>query len=229
MKIQTIEKLFLYTLILSYLSITISAFFVSKKIKKIQLIIAIYGIFFCILVILWDYLPTRNLKIVYQYFYTTSEYLFFAYFLWYSIERLLFRKIIFALSLGFVLFQITHYLVTDQSKLDSVPVGIETILLFIFIFFLFLEYFQNKKPVSITTTYSFWISVGVLFYLGGSFFFNILANYMDQSYIDKYWYFTYIAETLKNIMFIVAVFVAAKGHQKKVNKEKTNLPYLDMT
>lgn len=226
-KIQTIEKLFFYTLIFSYLLVAICIFFTPQK-KKIQVIIAIYGILFCILLLLWDYLPTRNLKIVYQYFYTTAEYLFFAYFLWYSIERLLFRKIMIVLSLVFILFQIAHYLITNQSKLDSISVGIETILLFIFIFFLFLEYFQSKNPVSITATYSFWVSVGVLFYLGGSFFFNILANNMDQTYIDKYWYFTYIAETLKNIMFIIAVLVAANSREKKVNEEKTNQPYLDM-
>jgi hypothetical protein len=227
-KIQTIEKLFNLILILSYLLIPVICLILRKK-DKIFVVLAVYGsIFFCLL-LLWDQLPTRDAKILYQYVYTTLEYIFFSYFLWSSIQNVTFKKIIFFLSICFVAFQVTYYLVNNTLRLDTIAIGIETILLLVYIIYFFYEYFNNVKFTSIINHYCFWLSVGILVYLGGTFFFNILAEqHAVQNFIDDYWYFTYLADTLKNILFIAAIFVAIKYRNNFIKPEMKNVPYLDM-
>ncbi|HEX5654662.1 MAG TPA: hypothetical protein VFX58_16410, partial [Chitinophagaceae bacterium] len=182
---------------------------------------------FFVLLVLWKGLP-KNFKIVYLNLYTIVEYLFFAFFLWSAIQNTTFKKVIVLLSGGFVIFQIIYFLTTEIVRLDSIPVGIETILVFIYIFFFLYEYFKSAKSSFINSHYCFWLSVGILIYLGGSFFFNILANHMLQEQVDDYWYFTYIAETIKNFLFIISISVASRQTIEFAKREKTNLPYLDM-
>jgi len=65
-----------------------------------------------------------------------------------------------------------------------------------------------------------------MLYLGGSFFFYILANHMEEAELKKYWYITFIIETIKNIFFALAIVV----HSKFKSKQKIpnqNIPFLD--
>lgn len=227
-KIQNIEKLFNYILILSYLAITITYFIVRKK-NKLASVIGIYGFIFFLFLISWDFLPTRDLKIIYQYVYTTTEYLFFAYFLWSSIQNSGFKKLIVAVSISFVLFEVIYYLSHKTLRLDSVSIGVETILLLIFILYFFYEYFNKIRSSFIINHYCFWLSVGIMIYLGGAFFFNILAEqHSVREYINNYWYFTYIGDIIKNFLFIIAVVVSTKQQPEILKQDKSNLPFLDM-
>jgi hypothetical protein len=131
------------------------------------------------------------------------------------------------LSIGFVIFQSVYLLnAADNNDLDSLSIGVETILLFSYVICFFLEQFRTTK-ISIYNHYCFWICVGILIYLGGSFFFYILANHMTAAEIDKYWELTYIGEIIKNIFFSYSVFLFMK--QRKNNDVKNKiLPNLDM-
>lgn len=123
----------------------------------------------------------------------------------------------------FTIFQIIYYFLGKETKLDDIPVGIETILIFIYIFFFFYHHF-NTVDQYIYQNYCFWILLGILLYLGGSFFFNLLSNYLDR----KYWYITYIIETVKNILFFVGLIVFVINSDKANLDKKPNVPYLDM-
>jgi hypothetical protein len=68
-----------------------------------------------------------------------------------------------------------------------------------------------------------------LIYLGGSFFINILANDMEQTEKDKYWILTYIAETIKNILFGVAIIIFSRKSNEKASSKTLSVPYLDLT
>jgi hypothetical protein len=71
----------------------------------------------------------------------------------------------------------------------------------------------------------FWIVCGIIFYLGGSFFFNILATHLTKAELDKYWFYSYSFDIIKNILFVISISFFAKI-DKKVAKKK--LPYLDI-
>ena len=79
----------------------------------------------------------------------------------------------------------------------------------------------------IYNNHCFWFSVGILLYLGGSFFFNILANNVDQKEIDNYWHLTLITEFLKNVLFAIAIVVSSKKTNTSQN-EKASVPFLDI-
>jgi hypothetical protein len=105
--------------------------------------------------------------------------------------------------------------------LDSIPVGVETILIFLYIFYFLYQEFKKENQLLIKNS-MFWISMGIFFYLAGSFFFNILANHMSKAEIDEYWYYTYLFDIVKNILIAIGLFV-----YKQKNRTEP-LPFLDM-
>ncbi len=105
--------------------------------------------------------------------------------------------------------------------MDSVPVGVETILVFLFTFYFFYEEFKKENQLLIRKP-MFWISIGIFFYLAGSFFFNILANHMTQEELDDYWYYTYLFDIVKNICIVIGFIIY------KPKNKMDSLPYLDM-
>ena len=103
----------------------------------------------------------------------------------------------------------------------------ETILLFIFIFLFFYRFLKTAVDSYVYNQPCFWIAVGILIYLGGSFFFNILVNHLTFEQVDKYWFLTYIAETIKNILFAVALVMYLR--QPRENSKKETVPNLDFS
>ena len=130
----------------------------------------------------------RAWKTDYLVVYTLTEYLFFAYLISTAITKKSLKFIVLFFSIGFVIFQFVFDL--RDHELDSISIGIETILLFIYIIFFFYDHSSNIKAGYIYNHPIFWISVGILLYLGVSFFFNILVNYMTDREIDSYWRYT---------------------------------------
>ena len=222
-KIQIIEKLFSYLLEYSYLLLPI-CFFIGR-LKKNSLIISlfIYGLVFYSLLHFFYYVP-KNYGKLYQSTYTFLEYSFFAYILWYHIKSVKIRKIIPILSFLFLCFQTIHYLKTGIQRIDSIPVGIETILILIYVFIYFHQSFNENRTTYIYNDPGFWIVVGILIYLGCSFFFNILANQLSK----EYWYLTYIPEIIKNILFAVSIVLYKKKSIDINGIKSSKVPYLDM-
>ena len=226
-KIQTIEKLFYLIVVYSYLLLPAIFLFNFSKKKEI-ILLALYGILFFGLLNIYEHLPNRNLRILYICVYTFLEYAVFAYLIGSSIKHKILQKIILLLSFCFLAFQIVYYLTSDFKRLDSVPIGIETILMFIYIAFYFYNYFKIGTDRYIYHVPTFWIAIGILIYLGGTFFFNILINHVDQQQYKTFWHLTYVPEILKNVLFSVSIFIFAKQPLQKVGDKVKNIPYLDM-
>lgn len=161
--------------------------------------------------------------------YTFLEYLFFTLILLFNIRDKKYKIGAFISLLIFVGFQITFLFVTLSSKtlsLDAIPIGVETLLIYASIFYFFYNKFQNVKDEYIYYDHSFWIVIGLMIYLGGSFFFYILANHVERAELNKYWFVTYIIETIKNLLFAFAIFIQSLKRSKQKNSNK-NIPYLD--
>ena len=180
---------------------------------------------------------------------TLIEYFFFVTLIYQQLRLRRSKKIIVILSVFFFLFQIIYFVAhdnrilnalpqfiqnfitwftipTQKKSFDSIPIGIETILIFIFIFFYLFEQFKDVKDIPIYSNYFFWIAIGLLIYLGGSLFIYLMAsNLLTNEEIDQYWFFTYIVETIKNLLLATAVFVYSKNPSK--TKSSQALPNLD--
>lgn len=93
--------------------------------------------------------------------------------------------------------------------------------------YLFSQFRAESSP-QIFKQYHFWIVVGIMTYLAGTFFFNILANEIDKTQLKEYWYISYLGDILKNLLFTFSIYVYVKRPSKKTEKIKT-LPNLDFT
>ena len=109
----------------------------------------------------------------------------------------------------------TYFVLALRPKLDSFPIGIETILIFIFSFFYFFEQMNDTTNLFIYSKPSFWSVLGILLYLSGSFFIYIFANQISAKELSKYWTITNIASIVKNMLFVVAIFIQANQSIKK--------------
>ena len=193
------------------------------------MILALYGILFFGLLHFWD--PDSSNFVnnnYYQGSYTLLEYSIFTYLFWYNIQSKAFRKLIIVVSLLFALYQIFYITSATFARLDSISIGIETILIFIYIFYFFYEFSKNTKDVFIYNHYGFWIAVGIMIYLGGSFFFYILINHLDQSEVDKFGKMTFVAEIIKNLLFAFSIFLYRKFPFNKIPNHPKKIPNLDM-
>lgn len=222
-KVQIIEKLFLHIAIYSYLILPLFIFF-SKERKGFPFAIVLYGIIAFILLKIYDILPD-SLEDLYFIFYTSFEYSCFAYFIFVSIQNKKIKQLILSLSICFIIFQVVFG--SRIYRLDSVSIGIETILLFIYIFLFFYDHSKNNKTGYIYNHPTFWLSVGILLYLGGSFFFNILVGFMSIEEVNSYWHYSSIAEIIKNLLFGVAILITSRQH-KLSSPRQSQIPYLDI-
>jgi hypothetical protein len=67
--------------------------------------------------------------------------------------------------------------------------------------------------------------VAILLYLAGAFFLNILANNLSPSDLAKYWFFTYVFDIIKNVLFAYSIILYVKQNAKRI---KHQIPYLDL-
>lgn len=171
-----------------------------------------------------EFLPPKSVYPIYASF-TLIEYLLFSIFIISFTKNTLFRKVAIALSTLFSLALPIYYITTGQHFLDSVPIGIETILIILFSFYYFYEQMNDIENHYIYNRYHFWIVTGMIIYLSGSFFIYIFANHVERVLLYKYWFLTYIFYVIKNILFIIGVTIY--GNQSKQKTFKNLKPYLN--
>lgn len=221
---NTIESLFIYLTIFSDgLPILFFLFFWKKsKANKGLWIIVTYIAYDFLTNILPIYLPSnRPVKIFLYSAFTFFEYFLFVWFLYTVIKNRIFKKIIVSVSIAFIAFLIFYYLFAKAKSIDSIPIGVETILILIFSFYYLYEQIQDTETLFIYSKYPFWIIIGMLIYLSGSFFIYIYASYLPTKEIAKYWIFTNVFAILKNIFFAIAIIVnAGQSTKKPKNKFK---------
>jgi hypothetical protein len=101
--------------------------------------------------------------------------------------------------------------------IDSIPIGVETIIILIFSFYYLYERMNDTTTLFIYNTYQFWIVLAIVLYLAGSFFIYIFASYLrNNDEISKYWIITNIFSILKNIFFAIAVYINAKPSKDSI-------------
>lgn len=98
----------------------------------------------------------------------------------------------------------------------------------ILIIYYFYLQLRNVSTQNIYDTYSFWIVIGILIYIGFTFFFNILANSLDRVLFTKYYFYSYFGDIIRNIFFGISVLFMAKSKKNEKSQLGKNIPYLDM-
>lgn len=119
------------------------------------------------------------------------------------------RKIILVTIIAFAVFQLIYSNRLSSLYFDSIPIGVETILVLIFSIYFLFEEINNPNIIFLYNNYRFWIIVGFMIYLAGSFFIYILANFLSRPQLLFYWQFIDVFLILKNIFFTIGILVFA--------------------
>lgn len=158
--------------------------------------------------------------------FTFLEYIVFTYVLWLNIKNKTFRTIILWLSILFIIFTSIYNVNTNFRNIDSIPIGIETILIFIYSFYYLYEQMNDTTTLFIYSKYQFWVVIGFLIYLAGSFFIFIFSSkWTKYDFFAKYWYITNGFYAFMNLMFIVAFYLKVKSARPVQFKQP--LPFLN--
>ena len=202
---KTIEDLFFYLVFVADLFIIGHIFLFVKKVfqNKVLLLIAFYSLFNSLFNIIPSFISSKALYLSLVIF-TCVEYLIFAIIFYQIIQNQVFRKIILGASLGFLIVVFINYS-PSKKTFDSLPIGIETILIIIYSFYYLFEQMNNLTDSFIYNRYHFWMAIGILIYLGGSFFIYIFADKVDSHILDDYWFLTYVFYIIKNIFFAIGI------------------------
>lgn len=199
-----------------------------KKWDPIPLSILLYSLLCFFFLLNYFEIPNSSRK-YFQTAYTTFEYLFFTYILFKNIKNRKIKPYIVILSFLFIVFQAIYVQLGTIIKLDTIPIGIETILI-VFYIIVFLSELAKNMETSIFRNYCFWISIGILIYLCGSFFFYILIDSLSREEVLAFGKMTYIVEIIKNVLFGISLIIFSKaGFKKEVQEEIRPAPYLDIT
>ena len=190
---------------------------------------ALYGImcFFFLLYYREGDIP-KDAKKYFQTSYTFFEYSIFTFIFWINFRKDKIRWLLLLTSVLFLGFQLFYVFTTKTKGLDSVPIGIETILILVYVIYFFYSFSKRLSDFYIYNHYVFWIAVGILIYLGGSFFFFILFEQLSIDQKNDFGNLTYLAEVIKNILFALAIFTYTRYPFENQKKNTNSVPYLDM-
>jgi hypothetical protein len=224
---ETIESLFYWLTFISDLFVILFFILLLKRDKLLgsAWLILVYTFVNFAINLTFELFPSRNVLFVYSIF-TFVEYALFTGFIFSFIKNKAFKKIMIAASGLFTLFLPIYYTTFDQGRsIDSVPIGVETLLILLFCFYYFYEQMNDLDNHYIYNRYHFWITIGIMLYLAGSFFIYIFANHVDKDTRSQFWFLTYFFYVVKNSFFIIGL-----NNYKKRAKNisiKNLYPYLN--
>lgn len=171
-------------------------------------------VFFYQLVILFlgTMIYLNRTSVVLRELYTLFEAAAFISFLFTQIINKAVRKAVFLIGILFLaLFAVFIYF---EYPIDSVAIGIETIIILVFSFYFLYERTNDTETLYIYSTFQFWVVIGMILYLGGSLFIYVFASNLSQEERISYWIITNILSILKNIFFAIAILVNSKPPKK---------------
>lgn len=204
---KTIESLFIWLTFISDFIVILSFFLLRTKIKKLHSVwlIFIYTLINLSINITFELFTSNLVLFIYSCF-TFLEYALFTGFIYSFIKNTPFKKIMIGMSVLFTLFlPIYHTYFETGAAMDSIPIGLETLLILLYCFYYFYEQMNDLDNHFIYNRYHFWIIIGIILYLAGSFFIYIFANHVDKQTRNQFWFLTYFFYVVKNSFFLVGL------------------------
>ena len=150
-----------------------------------------------------SYLPKRNLFYVYAAF-TICEYALLTYLMFGWLTERVYRVIILAGSVLFVVVAFYQDIYLREKKIDTLTVSVENILIIIYsILFLYKE-ITTPSSMYIYDTKRFWVVMAFFLYCSSTLFLFIYAENFTPQEHAAYWIINNFPEILKNILFCIA-------------------------
>lgn len=224
---KTIEDLFQFIIACSELLfiILLLVFYKKTKQEKGLWILAVYYVCDISINYTLPFVPRQWKPLSYS-IYTLIEYSFFAWFFWLQIRNKFFKRAILISIISFAVFSFIYFSFAKFISIDTVPIGVETILILLFSFFYLYEQMNDPASLFIYNKYAFWVIAGIMIYLAGSFFIYIFAYQVDQTILHQYWLLTNVFTIIRNILTSISILIYVK-QLKNPSPEKQLYPYLN--
>jgi len=125
-------------------------------------------------------------------------------------------------ALLFVSFCVFDLLTSKSSYFDSIPVGLEAILILSYCIFYLFEQMKKADSIFLYSSPDFWIVVSLLIYFAGTFFVFIYAQkyYGNESFFNNYQVINSTFLILKNILLVIAFFMRTKAENYPIIPSK---------
>lgn len=220
-KTKTIGSLFLHIALYSeLLPIVCFIVYLSKSKAKLGLTIVFYYCLYDFLLNFAFTLPLNNsIKIFLLSSFTLIEFILFSSFFYITTTSGKFRRLIILATVIFSIFTVIYFFFGVQNRIDSIPIGIESVLMILFSFYFLYDQVNNIQNTFIYNNYIFWIVLGIMIYLSGSFFIYLYASQSKEAI--NYWFVTDIFMAIKDLFFAIAILINAsvKAH-RVLNKQR---------
>lgn len=213
----TIENLFFYAVFAFDLLIVIQFFLVyQKKIdKNILWLLLVYSCLNSTVNYLQSLLP--NYEYLLLVFFTTIEFFIISSIFYIILSNKKIKRLIIISSFLFLIIVVLNFEFGKLQKIDSVPIAVETIMILIYCFYYLYEQMNIVENTLIYNRYHFWIVMGIMIYLGGSFFIYIFTNQAHPDILDDFWFLTYVFYIIKNIFFLIGINYYAKNFKRGIH------------
>lgn len=201
--------------------------FFSKTKTNRNLWVIVLSCFFSVIILLTSGLVKKTDRHYLYSLFVLIEYSFFAFFLWTNLQNVKSKIILLSLSMFFGIFIIISTLSFKITRLDSISIGIESIIVLTFSIFLLFEMLNSLKDTFIYDDHRFWIIMGIVLYLAGSFFIYIFDETLSSNQRNAFWFLTWIFYIIKALFFSIGIIILLRKYKAPSNHSKT-IPYLDM-
>lgn len=148
-------------------------------------------------------------------FVTLFEFIFFAAFIRTGIRNTTCKKVLTFSTIAFIFFLLIYTPNAKFVRIDSIPIGVETILILLFSFYYLFEQVNSETIEPLFNNYRFWILLGMLIYLAGSFFIYIFTSQLPYEQVMVYWRFIDVFLIIKNLFFLTGILVFCLQQSKK--------------
>jgi hypothetical protein len=159
------------------------------------------------------------------YYFTIVEYLVFSTYLWSILKNRAFKYILITISVLFTFYCLFYILQNTFKGFDSIQTSIEAIVIITFCIIYLFEEMNQPQVTFIYSSYHFWVVIGILIYLAGTFFFFVYASNLSNDELDSFSIINHISNILKNILFSIAFVIYAKV--PKIQNQREYQPFLN--
>ena len=200
---KPLKVFFIYTLLqlLTSISIAFSIYFLNS-----------YSLYFLIL----------DIHLVLE-FYIISFFYIQAY------KKPLFKWISVSLALIFLLFLLFTSSFNNNQIFNSTTTLIQFLFLILFSLFYLFDYLDNVELIPLTSNPYFFITISLLFYFAGNFFYILLVNNSKEAeeHVQLYLILSYsIVSIVKNILLSISI-IRLRNKSNAKDDFSTSLPNLD--
>ncbi len=154
--------------------------------------------------------------------FTIVEFCSFSLFFYFTLLAFpLLRNVIIVIIVMFVIFCVInlYFQFNRNNNLDTIPVTFQAIFIMSMCLVYFFEQIRTPNSLFIYSTSEFWIVTSILVYLAGTFFIFIYSSNLTKEEFHKYWPINYVFNTIKNILFGLAIFIQGRKHKQRIDKD----------